>query len=67
MEEPYEKLKAFTRGQEVTQASMREFVASLEGLPASAKADLAELTPAAYTGNATTQACDIDRWLAPLR
>lgn len=36
--EPYEKLKAFTRGQKVTQQSMQEFVETLDGLPADAKA-----------------------------
>ena len=56
VEEPYEKLKAFTRGQAVTQASMRDFVAGIEGLPAHAKAELAALTPGAYTGNAAAQA-----------
>lgn len=35
--EPYEKLKAFTRGQKVTQQSMQEFVETLDGLPAHAK------------------------------
>lgn len=56
MEEPYEKLKAFSRGQAVTQASMREFVAGIEGIPEAAKAELAALTPGAYTGNAAAQA-----------
>ena len=31
--EPYEKLKAFTRGQAVTQQSMQEFVGGIDGLP----------------------------------
>ncbi|BDA50647.1 Adenylosuccinate lyase [Coccomyxa sp. Obi] len=66
VEEPYEKLKAFTRGQAVTQESMREFVAGVDGLPEHAKAELAQLTPATYTGNAATQALDLDRWLAAL-
>lgn len=67
VEEPYEKLKAFTRGQAVTQQSMQEFVSSINGLPEAAKADLAELTPATYIGNAAAQAQDIDRWLATLQ
>jgi adenylosuccinate lyase len=46
---------------------MREFVASIDGLPKAAKADLAQLTPATYTGNAAAQAHDIDSWLAALR
>ena len=46
---PYEQLKALTRGQGITADSMRAFIASLE-LPADAKARLLELTPATYTG-----------------
>jgi len=46
---PYEQLKALTRGQGITEASMREFIATLE-LPADAKARLSALTPAAYVG-----------------
>ncbi len=56
VEEPYEKLKAFTRGKAVTQQSMQEFVSGIDGLPDKAKADLAQLTPATYTGNAAAQA-----------
>lgn len=37
VEEPYEKLKAFTRGQKVTQQSMMTFVDGLDGIPADAK------------------------------
>ena len=54
--EPYEKLKAFTRGQRVTQASMQAFVEGVDGLPAEAKAALRSLTPATYIGNAAAQA-----------
>lgn len=54
--EPYEKLKAFTRGQAVTQASMQEFVAGIEGLPEEAKEALAGMTPGTYVGNAAAQA-----------
>ena len=46
---PYEQLKALTRGQGITADSMRAFIASLE-LPADAKTRLLELTPATYTG-----------------
>lgn len=56
VEEPYEKLKAFTRGQRVTQASMQQFVRDLDGLPAEAKEELAQLTPWGYIGNAVEQA-----------
>ena len=66
MEEPYEKLKAFTRGQTVTQQSMREFVAGVDGLPEHAKAALAQLTPATYTGNAGAQARQLRHELVKL-
>jgi adenylosuccinate lyase len=56
--EPYEKLKAFTRGKAMTQAMMVEFIASLE-LPAEAKERLLQMTPATYTGNAAGQAAHI--------
>ena len=55
IEEPYEKLKAFTRGKAMTQAMMQEFTESLE-LPESAKKELLALTPASYIGNAIEQA-----------
>lgn len=56
VEEPYEKLKAFTRGQAVTQQSMQEFVQAIDGIPAEAKEQLKQLTPATYIGNAVHQA-----------
>ncbi|HVJ36545.1 MAG TPA: adenylosuccinate lyase [Stenotrophomonas sp.] len=46
---PYEQLKALTRGQGITAESMRAFVESLE-LPAADKQRLRELTPGGYTG-----------------
>ena len=52
---PYEQLKALTRGQGITEASMREFIATLD-LPADAKARLSALTPAGYIGLAETLA-----------
>ena len=55
IEQPYEKLKAFTRGKAITKDAMGEFIATLE-LPQSAKDELNALTPANYTGNAADQA-----------
>ena len=46
---PYEQLKALTRGQGINEASMREFIATLE-LPAADKARLLAMTPGSYTG-----------------
>ena len=47
--EPYEKLKALTRGRRVTQEMIQQFVASLD-IPDDARTRLLELTPSAYTG-----------------
>ncbi|WP_369857830.1 adenylosuccinate lyase [Candidatus Thalassolituus haligoni] len=55
IEQPYEKLKAFTRGKAITQDAMGDFIASLE-LPDSVKAELNAMTPASYIGNAEAQA-----------
>ena len=46
---PYEQLKALTRGQGITEQSMREFIATL-ALPDDAKQRLIDMTPAGYTG-----------------
>jgi adenylosuccinate lyase len=45
----YERLKDFTRGQEIDSASLAEFIDSLP-LPASEKARLRQLTPSEYVG-----------------
>ena len=55
VEEPYEKLKALTRGQQINQQLMQGFIDSLD-IPEHAKQLLRELTPARYTGNAVDQA-----------
>jgi adenylosuccinate lyase len=60
--EPYEKLKALTRGQTITKELIQQFVATLE-LPESAKQQLLELTPATYTGNAVQQALNINQFI----
>ncbi|MEI2262409.1 adenylosuccinate lyase [Stenotrophomonas indicatrix] len=52
---PYEQLKALTRGQGITAESMRTFVQGLE-LPADAKQRLLEMTPGSYTGLAESLA-----------
>ena len=46
---PYEQLKALTRGQGITEASMREFIEALD-LPATDKHRLMQMTPGSYTG-----------------
>jgi len=47
--EPYEQLKALTRGHGITRESMRTFIESLD-LPQDAKQRLLALTPASYVG-----------------
>eukprot|EP00878_Enallax_costatus_P018462 GHUV01019434.1.p1 GENE.GHUV01019434.1~~GHUV01019434.1.p1 ORF type:complete len:332 (+),score=91.13 GHUV01019434.1:831-1826(+) len=61
--EPYEKLKAFTRGQRVTQDSMQSFVAGLADLPDDVRAELQQLTPWTYVGNAAQQAKQLQQHL----
>ena len=56
--EPYEQLKALTRGQGITRDSMRRFVDGLD-LPADAKQRLLALTPGGYVGLAEGLARDI--------
>ena len=56
--EPYEKLKALTRGQAVNKDILVDFVNALD-IPDKAKKSLIELTPESYTGLASGQARDI--------
>ncbi len=58
IEEPYEKLKALTRGNVMDQATIQAFIDTLE-IPQEAKTALKAMTPASYIGNAVQQAKDI--------
>ena len=49
VEEPYEKLKAFSRGQRVTADTLAVFINDLD-VPEAAKEAMRALTPANYTG-----------------
>jgi adenylosuccinate lyase len=55
--EPYEKLKALTRGQAVTRELIHNFIETLD-VPAAEKARLLELTPESYLGLAAELARD---------
>ncbi|WP_296203959.1 adenylosuccinate lyase [Psychrobacter sp. UBA3962] len=68
VENPYEKLKALTRGQAMTREKMLEFVSGneLDAVPEADKKRLLELTPATYIGNADEQALAIEEWIAKL-
>jgi adenylosuccinate lyase len=56
--EPYEQLKALTRGERITREALRTFIEGL-ALPADAKQRLLALTPATYTGLAAQLAQSI--------
>lgn len=66
IEQPYEKLKALTRGQAITRETLHAFIGTL-ALPEEVKARLLELTPASYIGNAKQQAEGIDRHIHQIR
>ncbi|MFC6204549.1 adenylosuccinate lyase [Psychrobacter urativorans] len=68
VENPYEKLKALTRGNAMTREAMLTFVESdeLSAVSAEDKARLRALTPATYIGNAAEQARTIKEWIAKL-
>lgn len=51
IEQPYEKLKAFTRGKLINKESLQHFIQEL-ALPSDVKKELLALTPADYTGYA---------------
>jgi len=55
IENPYEQLKALTRGKTITADIMVKFIQSLD-IPAEGKQKLLQLTPAAYIGNAADMA-----------
>jgi len=55
VEQPYEKLKALTRGRRIGAEALAEFVDTLD-IPDTAKLELKALTPGRYIGNAAAQA-----------
>jgi adenylosuccinate lyase len=55
IEQPYEKLKALTRGQAMSREVIQAFVTELD-LPEQARQELLALTPGNYIGNAASQA-----------
>jgi len=58
IENPYEKLKALTRGEAITQETLHQFIATLE-LDDTVKAQLLELTPSNYIGLADQLAASL--------
>ncbi len=60
IEEPYEKLKALTRGRRIDADTLATFVETLD-LPAQVKRELTALRPEHYLGNASEQAGKLSR------
>ncbi len=60
IENPYEQLKALTRGKAINAEILAEFVQTLD-IPEDARQRLLQLTPAAYTGNAAEMARSLGR------
>ena len=60
--EPYEQLKALTRGRGIDKQSLREFIGQLE-LPESDRKRLLSLTPSDYVGNAPEMASALRRFV----
>ena len=56
---PYEQLKALTRGQAITADSLRDFISDLD-LPQHARQQLLALRPEAYTGLAAHLTAELD-------
>ena len=59
IDQPYEKLKELTRGQDMNREVIQAFVAQLD-IPKAAREELLALTPADYIGNAVAQALAIE-------
>jgi len=57
LEQPYEQLKALTRGQRITREMLATFIWGLE-IPETARKQLLALTPSSYIGNAAAMARD---------
>lgn len=65
IEKPYEKLKDLTRGKRLTAQGMADFIDGLE-LPDAVKADLKQLSPYNYIGDAVRLANDVEQYLENL-
>ncbi|MFK7955111.1 MAG: adenylosuccinate lyase [Lysobacterales bacterium] len=59
IENPYERLKALTRGKNIDQAALHQLINELD-LPDQTAADLLALTPGGYTGLAQSLADDVE-------
>ena len=62
IKDPYEKLKEFTRGKEITVEDYEKFIDSIDGLPDHEKTAMKELTPGKYIGYAAKLARDVGKY-----
>ncbi len=60
IENPYEQLKALTRGSAMNKQTIQNFIQNLD-IPTEEKQRLMELTPSTYIGNAIEQAYEISK------
>lgn len=62
IKDPYEKLKEFTRGRDITPDDYKAFIDSIDGLPDPEKQILRELKPQTYTGYAAYLAKNLKKY-----
>ena len=62
IKDPYEKLKEFTRGRDITPQDYKNFIESIQGMPEEEKKSLKELTPHKYTGYASYLAKNLKKY-----
>ena len=62
IKDPYEKLKEFTRGREITAEDYENFIESIEGLPDDEKESMRALRPHTYVGYAAELARNVKRY-----
>ncbi|MGB7181820.1 MAG: adenylosuccinate lyase, partial [Burkholderiaceae bacterium] len=59
MENPYDRLKALSRGRAIGEADLSAFIDSLVEIPEAERQRLKQMTPTSYTGLAATLARQI--------
>mmetsp|Transcript_21278 Transcript_21278/g.32942 ORF Transcript_21278/g.32942 Transcript_21278/m.32942 type:complete len:119 (+) Transcript_21278:1088-1444(+) len=59
---PYEMLKEFTRGRDISREDYQKFIDSIEGMPEDEKARMRDLTPGSYTGYASYLAKNVKQF-----
>jgi len=62
IKDPYEKLKEFTRGRQITVEDYENFISSIEGFPDDEKERMRALRPHNYLGYAAELARNVKRY-----